>query len=47
MRAEPWMTAVLRTKLGEQAVAVASAECAMEQFDLKGGETGLVQGVPG
>lgn len=47
MRAEPWMTTVFRGELGEQVVAVASGECSVEQSDLKGGETGLVRGVPG
>lgn len=37
---------MFRSKRGKEAVAVASGECSMEQFDIKEGKTGLVQCVP-
>lgn len=46
LRAESWKSAMFRSKLGKEAVAVASGECSMEQFDIKEGKTGLIQCVP-
>ena len=46
MRAGSWKSAMFRSKLGKEAVAVASGECSMEQFDIKEGRMGLVQFVP-
>lgn len=46
LRAGSWKSAMFRSKLGKEAVAVASGECSMEQFDIKEGRMGLVQFVP-
>lgn len=43
MRAEPWRTAVFRSKLGEEDVASARGKCSIEEFDTKGGKTELDQ----